>query len=55
MGAMVFIFILDKLSLKKLFPTINNKKVRNNNMNCTKRAYLRKQACSGLFKDLYEL
>ena len=52
--AMVSIFNLDKVSLKKLFPTMNNKKVRNINIHRTKRAYLRTRACTGLFKSLYK-
>ena len=42
---MVFIFNLDKVSQKKLFPTMINKKVGNENINQPKRAYLRKRAC----------
>ena len=46
-GAMGFIFNLDKVSLKKLFPTINIQKVRIFNIENRKCANVRKRACSG--------
>ena len=48
--AMVFIFNLDKLSLKKLFPTRNNKKVRIFNIENRKYKNVRKLPCTGLWK-----
>ena len=49
-GAMVFILNLDKVSLKKYFPTINIEKVRIFNIENRKYANVRKRACTGLWK-----
>ena len=46
--AMVFILNLDKVSLKKLFPTINIQKVRILNIENRKCANVRKRPCTGL-------
>ena len=43
-GAMVFIFNLDKVSQKKLFPTINIQKVRIFNIENRKCANVRKRS-----------
>ena len=50
--AMVFILNLDKVLLKKLFPTINIQKVRIFNIENRKCANVRKQPCTGLWKLL---
>ena len=47
---MIFIFNLDKVSLKKLFPTINIQKVRIFNIENQKCANVRKLSCTGLWK-----
>ena len=47
-GAMVFIFNLDKILLKKLLPTMNIKKFRMFNIENRKYANVRKLSCTGL-------
>ena len=47
---MIFIFNLGKVSLKKLFPTINIQKVRIFNIENQKCANVRKLSCTGLWK-----
>ena len=49
-GAQAFIFNLDKISLKKLFPTMNIEKVRIFNIENRKCANVRKWPCTGLWK-----
>ena len=49
-SAMGFIFNLDKVLLKKLFPTMNILKVRIFNIENKKCANVRKLACTGLWK-----
>ena len=49
-GAMVFIFNLDKVLLKKLFPTMNILKVRIFNIENRKCTNVRKRPCTGLWK-----
>ena len=46
----VFVFNLDKVSLKKLFPTMNIKKDRMFNIENQKYANVRKLPCTGLWE-----
>ena len=49
-GSMGFVLNLDKVSLKKLFPTMNIKKVRVFNIDNRKYGNVRKLPCTGLWK-----
>ena len=48
---MVFIWNVEKISLKKLFPTMNIQKVRMFNIENRKCVNVRKRACTGLWKQ----
>ena len=52
MVPMLFIFNLDEVSLKKLFPTMNMNQEMFSNISYKECAYLRKRACTGLWKWL---